>query len=116
MVVLVTCKSLNALQPLEGSLKPVNHLCRAAQQDGPGQHACHMPHVCSGTEETDAVSLPWDLSRTDREPSSALLKPGSSYSAFVASESVASIGQCALDVIPRAFERSGRPNECHIIL
>ena len=69
-------------------------------------------HVRSRAKETDAVSFTWDLRAQVPDLQRwlwvpKLFKPKRPNSAFVASESVASIGQCALDVTSRAVERCG---------
>ena len=43
-------------------------------------------------------------------------EPRRPHIARAASESMASLGQCAREFVPGSVESSGRHNECHVIL
>ena len=71
MVVLVTCKSLNALQRLEGFVQPLNRLCR--RLNGLTQTNVHaVLRVGSGTKETGAESFTWDIPAQVPDPAVTL--------------------------------------------
>ena len=82
----------------------------AAQQVGPGLRACS--NACSQQSQVGLrhMSLAWDLHARVANFGRQLwvlelFKPRRPHRAFVATESVTCIGQCALDIIPRSVER-----------
>ena len=117
VVMLIASESLDALHRRQGFLHPLIRLCgrlsRLAQAYTQYCMFAAEPRRLTPCRLRGVFKLRFRTS-VGSSWSSNCSNPGAHT--FVATESVTCVGQGALDIVPRAVERCGRPDVCHVVL